>query len=413
MTRIYTHTFANGLKLIGEHMPDVRSVSMSMLLPAGVSAEPATKQGVASILAEIVARGAGGLDARQHSDALDMLGVDRSTAVHTSNLRISASMLPHNLNSALPLLLDMAKSPSLDEHQLEPCRDLAIQAIQSLEDDPQGKVIDLLNSQHLPDPLGRSTLGKVQDIMWLTHDDLLAFAKRTLVPGDSILAFAGCIDWPQLVELVGSHIEAWQGSYADDVKHLPAPRGYMHEPQDSSQMHIALACDGPADPHADSMLQRAAISVLSGGMSGRLFTEVREKRGLCYSVYASYVARRELGIVYAYAGTTPPRAQQTYDVMLEQLRLMSKGVQPDEFARAIVGMKARLVMSGESTGARAGTLATDQYVRGEPRSLESLRQRVEAITLADLNDYLARQSMGDLTTVSIGPAPLALASEVA
>ena len=141
-------------------------------------------------------------------------------------------------------------------------------------------------------------------------------------------------------------------------------------------------------------------------MSGRLFTEVREKRGLCYAVYAAYASHKRIGAMLAYAGTTAARAQETLDVLEGELRKLSLGVDESEFRRAIVGMKSRLVMQGESTGARAGAIAGDQVVLGRPRTLEELTERVDHVTFERLNEYLKNHPPGAMTTVTIGPSPL-------
>ena len=133
-----------------------------------------------------------------------------------------------------------------------------------------------------------------------------------------------------------------------DAGRAEAARGHRPRPQDALP-----------EPDDQSLLQKAAIAVLSGGMSGRLFTQVREKRGLCYSVFASYVGHKDRGAVLSYAGTTVPRAKETLEVLVDELCKVSQGVKQDEFDRAIVGMKSRLVMQGESTGARASAIAAD------------------------------------------------------
>ncbi len=157
------------------------------------------------------------------------------------------------------------------------------------------------------------------------------------------------------------------------------------------------------------MLERLAISVLSGGMSSRLFTEIREKRALCYSVGARYATDRDFGIVTASVGTQPERAQESLDVLVAEMQRLStpKGrVTPEEFCRAVVGMKSGLVFSGESTGARASALASDVFRLGTPRSLEQLAAEVDAITLDQLNAYLATRSLGEVTIQTVGPEPL-------
>jgi predicted Zn-dependent peptidase len=150
-----------------------------------------------------------------------------------------------------------------------------------------------------------------------------------------------------------------------------------------------------------------AISVLSGGTSARLFSEVRQKRSLCYSVGASYEAGRDRGLVTLYAGTTPARAQETLDVCLEQIRGLRHGATREEFDRAIVGMRSGIVMHGESTVARASALGLDQFRIGRARSLEERLAEFDAVTLERLNDYMAGRDAGELTVATIGPEALA------
>ena len=171
-------------------------------------------------------------------------------------------------------------------------------------------------------------------------------------------------------------------------------------------MHIGIAYDAISELDDNSILQRVATAVLSGGMSGRLFTEVREKRGLCYSVYATYAAQKQRGAVLSYVGTTAPRAQETLDVLIGEHTRLGDGISKDEFDRAIVGMKSRLVMQGESSGARAAAIAYDQHTFGRPRTLDERRAQVDAITLEKLVEYVAQHRPGAMTIVTIGPDKL-------
>jgi predicted Zn-dependent peptidase len=167
--------------------------------------------------------------------------------------------------------------------------------------------------------------------------------------------------------------------------------------------------DAPTESHPDSLLEKIVMTVLSGGMAGRLFTEVREKRALCYSVNASYSGDKDHGTVSAYVGTSPDRAQESLNVLYEELmklRTPEGAVTPDEFSRAVVQMKSSLVFSGESTAARAVSLAYDYRRLGHARSLEELAVAIDAVTLDQLNDYVRRRAMGRLTIQTLGPAPL-------
>ena len=406
MSEIFQHQLDNGLRLVAEPIAGAQSLAMSFLTPAGVAYEPDDQQGIAEILAEMVCRGAGDLDAKAHSDALDQLGVQRGTSVETVHHSLSATMIGSKLPQALPLLVDMIRRPRLEDAVLAPTRDLALQALDSLEDEPQQKVFYELRKLHFPQPFGRSSLGVREHIELLDINQVRGYWQRSFVPGGAVLGFAGRFDWPALKAQVEDLLGDWQGQLPPPVSQEPAPSGYKHEVAQSSQVHIGLAYDSVAETHEDSILQRAATAVLSGGMSGRLFTEVREKRGLCYSVFASYAGHKTYGAVLGYAGTTVPRAQETLDVLVAELKRLSLGVEPDEYERAVVGMKSRLVMQGESTNARARAIVGDQYIYGKPRTLEQWAALVDAITLDRLNTFVKANAPGAMTVVTVGPEKL-------
>lgn len=411
MPEIYTHTFSNRLTLVAEPMTGVRSLAMSLLTPAGVARQPEAQQGVAPLLAELLTRGAGGQASRDFNEALDTLGVHRSASAGNQHLRLGATLVGEHLDAALPLLLSQALAPNFDEHEFEPSRDLCLQEIAALDDDPQRRAMLALRQNHFPEPLGRPSDGVAEHLKAMTLDDVRAYWQAGVVPGGSILAFAGQLDWNKLRDTVGQLTADWTGSADDVAVTKDGPRGYTHLDADTEQVHIGLAYDAPADPDEESMLQRAAVSVLSGGMSSRLFTEVREKRGLCYSVYASYAGMRDRGAVLGYAGTTTPRAQETLDVFIAELHRIAQGVSASELQRAMVGMKARLIMQGESTGARAGAIAADLYVHGRPRTLDELADRVDRVTLEDVNRFVAERLVTDITAITIGPEALRIEGE--
>ncbi|MFP4144735.1 MAG: M16 family metallopeptidase [Phycisphaeraceae bacterium] len=406
MEAIYREQLPNGLWLLGEPIEAAQSLSMNFLLPAGTSQEPADRLGVSSMLAEMMIRGAGGLTGREHSEALERLGVQRDTAVHTRHIQFSATMIGAKLGEALPLLTDMVRRPNLSEDALEPSRALCVQSIDALADEPQQRVMLEIQNRHHPAPLDRSPLGQREHLVAMSLEDVRAFQQRCFVPTGSILAFAGNFDWEQLrarvIELLGD----WEGAI-DEAKPAEAPqRGYAHHDAKTTQVHIGLAYDAVPESSEDSMKQRAAAAVLSGGMSSRLFTEVREKRGLCYAVMAAYAAQRDRGAMLGYAGTTSERAQDTLDVFVGELKRLSRGVEQSEFDRAVVGMKSRLVMQGESTRARAGAIARDQFVLGRPRPLAELEKKVDELSVEQLNAFVAAHPPTELTIVTIGPSQL-------
>lgn len=406
MGQIYQHQLPNGMRLAAEHIASAQSVAITALMPAGVTTEPENRQGVATLVAEMVCRGAGDLDARDHSDALDRLGVQRGTGVETNHLRLGATMLAQNLHEALPLLVDMIRRPTLSNDTLDPSRDLALQAIAALEDEPQQKVFLELRGRHYPSPICRSPLGQAAHIESISEQDIRQFWKSTFVPDQTILGIAGRFDWDRLLAQINQLFTDWKGtSHPTEVDHAGS-RDYHHVMAESAQVHIGLMYDALPEPDDSSILCRAATAILSGGMSSRLFTQLREKRGLCYSVYAAYASQKDRGAILSYVGTTAPRAQESLDLLKTELLGLCNGIDENEFNRAIVGMKSRLVMQGESTTARASAIAMDQYLYGRPRQLHELIERVDGITTAALRQFVAENPPGPMTIVTIGPESL-------
>ncbi len=389
-----------------ERVAGVASVALNWLLPLGYSTDPADRDGLAPLLSELIFRGAGSLDSRQHSDALDRLGVQRYSDVATHHLHLRMTLLGSHLADAIPLATDMLRAPALAEQSLAPVRSLCLQSLESLDDDPQHLVSLHLRQRHHPPPFNRNGYGERQVLQHATIEELREAWATRCVPHGTIFAFAGDVDHHAVHAQLDAQLNGWTGEHAEPTANAPAQRGTMHIAQETAQVHIALAYDAPAEPHDDSMLERLATRVLSGSTSGRLFTEVRQKRSLCYSVGASYRAGRDRGHVSLYAGTTPERAQQTLDVCRDEIERMREGAQPDEFHRAVTGLKSQLVMSGESTSARAGAVGYDYFRLGRARTLAEVTSAVDSISLDQLNAYLARREFGDFTIASIGPVEL-------
>lgn len=409
MPSIASRTLRCGVPLIVERMAGVRSAAVAWLLPCGGAYDPADRLGRSAMWEELLMRGAGELSSRAQADAFDRLGVSRGTEPGAFTFRIGATLLGERLHDALPLIVDMALRPRMDEESVEPARDLALQALASVKDDPQERAGLLVRARHQPAPLDRSGLGTEEGLSALTREELVEQWEASAQPAQSIFAAAGDVDVDALEERLNFLLDTWGGSNPEPSIGAIPGRGYHHEQDATNQVQVLAAFDAPSEPDPNSLLAKFWVNVLSGGMAGRLFSEVREKRGLCYSVSAGYRGDRDFGLISAYVGTTPERAQESLNVLfseLERITTPEGAVTPEEFARAQIGMKSSLVFSGESTSARASALASDQRRLGRPRSLEELAQAVDAVTLDQLNAYLAGRSMGKVTIVTLGPKEL-------
>jgi len=313
------------------------------------------------------------------------------------------------LIEALPLIVDMVRKPRFDADSVEPVRDLALQALDSLKDDPQERASLAARQRHYAVPLNRSSLGTAEGLAAITRDELVSHWVTRAVPVGSILAVAGAVEPDALAAELNRLLKGWMGAAAEFARGPAPTRGYAHETDQTNQVQILLMHDAPPESDPMSVLEKVILSVLSGGMSGRLFSEVREKRGLCYSVSASYAAGKDFGAVAGYVGTTPERAQESLTVMLAELARINTpagAVERDEFDRAVIGMKSRLVFSGESTAGRAASLAYDQHRLGRPRSLEEIARQIDAVTLDAVNAYVKTRKPGVMTIQTLGPAAL-------
>ena len=397
-----------GATLVFEPIRGVASVALNWLLPPGSASEPDGDDGLAAVLSELIFRGAGQLDSREHSDAMDRLGLQRSCQVTTHHLHLGTTLVGRRLPEALPLLTDMILRPALPEPALDAVRSLCLQSLDSLDDDPQYLVMLRLRERQQAPPFNRHGYGRRDVLQSCSIEDLRRSWADRCVPEGSILAGAGAGDPAAVARQLNTLLSGWSGRCEPPATTGPSARGRVHVSRDTAQMHIGMAWDAPFEADPRSMLERLAVGVLSGGTSARLFTEVRQKRSLCYSVGASYSAGRDTGMVTLYAGTTPQRAQETLDVCAAQIELLREGVGPDEFARARVGLKSNLIMQGESSAARAAAIGSDQFRIGRPRTLDELARAIDSIALDQLNEYLAQREFGTATVASVGPVELAV-----
>lgn len=394
--------------VLAERMEHVRSAAINFLVPAGYANDPSGKLGLSSVLAELITRGAGERDSRQLNLALDNLGVDWDTATGTLNMRFWGATLSRNIPAALEIYADILRRPHLPADDLEPAQALALQDIQSLEDAPQQKVMVELRRRYYPAPLNKDRWGRAEDIESLTIEDVQRQYRRLFRPNGTILSVAGNIDWESLKAQTERLFGDWPAGEAVPVTpHQHAPQsGYIQK--DTQQTQVALAFPSVPVAHPDYYAARAAAGVLSGGMSSRLFTEVREKRGLCYSVSAWHEPLKDRGSMFAYVGSAVAQAQEALDVLVAELRRLKDGISDDEIDRVKAGLKSSLIMQEESTSARAGSIATDWYYLGRVRSLDELQAAIDGLSPAAVLGYLERSPVKDLTIVTLGPEPLQL-----
>lgn len=392
--------------LVGEPTQSLESAAFTFLLPGGCCYDPTNCAGLASLTGEMMLRGAGPRDSRAWISDLENLGVERGESVGVAQATYHGATLRENLYSALGLFADLLRRPHLPADQLEAGRSTCLQELRAIDDEPSQKLMIELRRRRYPDPWGRSSHGEEASLRAVTIDDVRKFHEQHYRPETTILAVAGNFEWKRLYGEIEELFGDWKTGTAKEPTSGNGTHRGTHIAFQSNQSHVGIAYPTIPYKHPDYFQAWAAVGVLSSGSSSRLFTEVREKRGLCYTVYASLHTQRDRASVLCYAGTTAERAQETLDVTVGELQRIGKGIEQSELSRLKARIKSSLIMQQESTSARSGALGRDWYHLGRARSLDEVGRMVDALSAETINAFLEKNPPSDLLVVTLGPEPL-------
>ncbi len=405
-TEILSHQLENGMVVIGEPTRSMESAAFTFLAPAGCCFDPPDRAGLASLTSEMMLRGAGSRDSRAWVSDLENLGVERGESVGVAQATYHGATLRDNVYAGIGLYADMLRQPQLPADQLEAGRSACLQELRAIDDEPSHKLMIELRRQRYPEPWGRSSHGEEAALKAATIDDVRQFHARHYRPDKMIMSVAGNFDWQRLCDEVEQLFGDWKPlNVTEPTARNGRPAG-NHIPFQSNQSHVGIAYPSIPYKHPDYFQAWAAVGVLSSGSSSRLFTEVRERRGLCYTVYASLHTQRDRASVLCYAGTTAERAQETLDVTVAELRKLGRGIEQSELDRLKARIKSSLIMQQESTSARSGALGRDWYHLGRARSLDEIGKLVDELTADSINGFLEKNPPNDLLVVTLGPEPL-------
>ncbi|AFZ68453.1 putative Zn-dependent peptidase [Deinococcus peraridilitoris DSM 19664] len=394
------HPFQSGLTLLFERRPGP-GFALELRLPLGAAHDPAGQEGTAAVLEEWLHKGAGNLDARALADAFDDLGLRRGGSVTHESTRFSVSGLRSDFPRALTLLADVVRRPHLQDGELTSVLDLARQDLESLADSPADQLAVRLRELAFARPYAHPVSGTLAGIAAITPETARAFHSRYGSRG-AALAVVGDFEEQVVHDLVTVHFGDWQGGGQELPAVIFQGDFVRHQPDDSQQTHINVLFRSPGPTEPGWLAFHVALGALAGGSASRLFEEVREKRGLAYSVGASVHVTGRDGFVWAYAGSTPGRAAQTLDVLLNEFARLRQGVTSEEFERARTQLLAATVFAAETARGRASALTRDWLTLGAVRALGEVRRDLEALTLADVNELLAERPFERPAVMSLG-----------
>ncbi len=406
--------FSSGLRVVTERMPSARSVSIGFWVLAGSRDEAPAISGSSHFLEHLLFKGTKGRTAREIAEAFDAVGGDVNAFTAKEYTCYYARVLDRDLPMAVDHLSDMLQRSVIRPADLDAERRVILEEIHMHEDSPEDVVYDLFTETLWPEhPLGRPILGTVKTIEAATRESVRRFYKRHYVPGNLVIAAAGGVRHEELLHLLRGCMETGRalGDGQRSRRNLrsagtpPSPSGRnLVKRKKTEQANICLGTNGLARTDPDRFAFLIANTALGGGMSSRLFQEVRERRGLAYSVYSYHSQYTEAGIFSAYAGTTPARAKEVISLVHRELEDMAEGgLSPEECERARGHVKGSLVLSLEDSGGRMSRLGKSEIAHGEILTVDQTLRRIEAVTLDDARRVAERVLSQPMTLTVLGP----------
>jgi len=403
-SNIKTLKLPNGITLLGEEMSGVSSAAFSVLVPVGAAYDAEGRDGESSVLVEMMNKGAGQWSSRELSQQLENIGAQRGQSAGTEVSMFSGAVLGENIERLISITSKIIREPKLPDAELESVRQLSLQELRALEDEPSHKVMVELSKVFYPHPFGRSQLGTKEGLAAIDISSLKNHYSNHFVPDGVIIGVAGKINWDSLCKTIDGCFGDWKGTRKQIPNgELSRQSSQHHVKQDTNQLQIAMAYPSVSFEHPSFYAAKVAVGVLSGGMAGRLFVEVREKRGLVYRVSASHSASKGRAAIFAYAGTTPENSQETSDVMLNELRNIKQGISEDELNRSKADLKSKVIMQRELSSVRASALVTDWWNLKRVRSLTEIKSGIDAVGNKEVIRYAEDFPPDPLTLLTLGP----------
>lgn len=406
--------FSSGLRVVTERMPSVRSVSLGFWVLAGSRDERPSISGSSHFLEHLLFKGTDRRSAQDIAENFDAIGGDVNAFTAREYTCYFARVLDRDLEMAVDHLADMVQHSLIRADDLDAERQVILEEINIHEDSPEDVVHDLFTHALWPEhPLGRPILGTVETIAAANRASVKRFYSRHYVPGNLVIAAAGNLRHDDVLRMLKQRMDAGRrlsGSSASarNVRapgRAPKPSGaHLVKRRKTEQAHICLGTNGLARNDPDRFAFLVVNTALGGGMSSRLFQEVREKRGLAYSVYSYHSQYTEAGLFSAYAGTTPSRAGDVVSLLRRELEgVRDGGIVQAEFDRAKGHVKGSIVLSLEDPGGRMSRLGRSEISHGEILSVDQALRRVEGVTLEDAHRVAERVLSQPMTLTVLGP----------
>ncbi len=395
---------ANGLTVMTDAMENVETVSLGAWIGVGTRQEPAEVNGIAHLLEHMAFKGTERRSAYDIAEEIEAVGGHLNAYTSRENTAFYAKVLAEDAPLAADIISDILLNPTFDEDELKRERAVVLQEIGQANDTPDDVVFDRFQETAYPgQAIGRPVLGTAEIVSGIGRAPLRDYMSRHYGTGSMVMAAAGRIAHERFVDLAGAAYEDLPRERGSNVESAVYRGGEYRETRDLEQVHILLGFDSVSYLDPDYYTASVFSTLFGGGMSSRLFQEVREKRGLVYSVYSFVAAYRDGGTFGIYAGTGENEAAELVPVVCGELAKAAVEVSDEEIVRARAQLKASILMSLESTGSRCEQLAQQVLTYGRPLGVPEIVAKIEAVDVQAVRRYAERLATSRPTLASVGP----------
>ncbi|WP_106797203.1 pitrilysin family protein [Rhizobium sp. H4] len=397
----------SGLTVVTETMPHLESVALGVWIKSGSRNETADEHGIAHLLEHMAFKGAARRSAREIAEEIEDVGGEVNAATSTETTSYYARVLKDHVPLAVDILADILTESAFEEEELEREKQVILQEINAANDTPDDVVFDRFSEAAYRDQtLGRAILGTPQTVVSFTPQQIRAYLGRNYTTDRMFVVATGAVDHQEFLRMVEDRFASLPTSPSAPPV-MEAARyvgGSVREPRDLMDAQILLGFEGKPYHARDFYCSQILANILGGGMSSRLFQEVREFRGLCYSVYAFHWGFSDTGIFGIHAATGGENLPELVPVIIDELHKSANEIHQKEIERARAQIRAQLLMGQESPAARAGQIARQMMLYGRPISNPEMMERLEGITIERLTDLAGRLFYDTVPTLSaIGP----------
>jgi hypothetical protein len=397
-------TLSNGFRIITDSIPTVETASVGVWIGAGSRNETVYNNGVAHFLEHMAFKGTTTRSAYEIARAIEDVGGYLNAYTSREITAYYARVLKQDVGLAIDILGDILQNSTFAEEELLKERDVILQEISQSKDTPDDVIFDYFQETAYPNqPLGRTILGPEKNVSCMTRNTLMEFMQTHYNPSQMVFAAAGNISHEEIVEKVQGHFHLKKNNTPSLQEPALYQGGTFQETRELEQLHLILGVQGISTHHKDFYTATIYSTLLGGGMSSRLFQEVREKRGLAYSIYSFSSSYRDSGVFGVYAGTSKKEGPQVIQVVKDELHKSTHTLSEEEVNRAKSQLKAGLLMGMESTSHRAKTLAQQLLTFGKTITPEEIVQKIEAPSLEEIQDFAKNILESTFTFAAVGP----------